>query len=124
MSRDTTAQPEPEPLYGAAYMVFIYAAWVATNYVMVDAAGLAVLIGATAALTGVSLRRPDRQLPRSFAADFAVVLLFCAASLGIGVFVVHAMSLAPELSAIVVALSVVAITSARIKRRGPAFSLN
>ena len=124
MSSHQIANPEPEPLYDAPYMVFIYAGWVAGSYVIGDTAGLIVLVAATAVLTIVSERRPDLRHPRSFAADFDVVLLFCAASLGVGVFLVGVLSAAPLLSVVTLGLAIVAVTGARIMRRGPAHRLS
>lgn len=118
MSPPQTANPEPEPLYDAAYMVFIYAGWVATSYAIGDTAGLVMLVAATGVLTLASVRRPDEGHPRSFAADFAVVLLFCAGSLGVGVFLVGALSAAPQLSVATLGLAVAAAAGAKIMRRG------
>ncbi len=92
-SDDTSAAHEPDLLYDAPYIVFVYAAWVAASYVMGDVWGLGVLIAGTTALTAAAARQPFvADAPRSFAADFAVILLFCASSIGVGVFAIDALS--------------------------------
>jgi hypothetical protein len=98
-SDSAVGQPEPDLLYDAPYIVFIYAAWVGAAYLLGDALGLTILVATTVLFTTAALRSPARpHVPRSFAADFAVILLFCAASIGIGVFLVAAASQQPALT--------------------------
>lgn len=81
---------EPDPLYDAPYLVFVYAAWVGSAWIFGQFAGLAVLIAGTAILT-VAGSRVRTPVARSFAADMSVILLFCAAASGSAVFVIAAL---------------------------------
>ena len=93
MSDDHDGILDPDPMYDAPYLVLVYAAWVSTTWAFGDTVGLAVLVLATLVLTVIAGRRPVTRAPnRSFASDFATVLLFCGAGLGAGVFIVEAVA--------------------------------
>lgn len=99
MTADHPGILDPDPLYDAPFLVVIYAAWVSTTWAFGDTAGLATLVLATLALTAFAASRSVTWPPRrSFAADFATVLLFCGAGLGTGVFLVQAFTTSGRLT--------------------------
>lgn len=92
------SRPAPgtiDAIYDAPYIVFVYAAWAGSSWLVGDTIALAVLIAGTAALTtaGLIQRAPFRS--HSFAADLATILLFCGAAIGAGWFVVQGLAAAP-----------------------------
>lgn len=117
MALPTASWSDPDPLYDAPYLIFIYASWVAASYFFGDTAGLAVLVLATIALTGFALTQSHGVRPRSFTADFGVILLFCSASIGVGVFVVSAISTAPLLTIALASLALAGALLIDIVRR-------
>ncbi len=98
--------PEPDPLYDAPLLIFVYAAWTMGGWLVGGWFGLGVLVGATAILTGVALRAQVADQAPSFKAELASMLLFCAASLGVTVLVVRALSRWPALTIVSASFSV------------------
>ncbi len=104
MERDAAA--EYDPLYDPPLLIFVYTAWAATSWLAGRWPGLVALVGATALLVAAGARAgPVTAAPRSFVADLATILLFCAASLAVGVGAVTALGRWPELTIATVALS-------------------
>lgn len=87
MHADMGAQGQPldDPLYDPVYIAFIYGAWAATSWALGQLAGLIVLVGATALLMLKAITTQRVEAERPFMTDFATILLFCAAAIGLGV---------------------------------------
>lgn len=84
-----------DAIYDAPYIIFVYAAWAGSSFLVGDTLALAILVAGTAVLTtaGLIQRAPFRS--HSFAADLATILLFCGAAIGAGWFVVQGLAAAP-----------------------------
>lgn len=108
---------EPDPLYDAPYLIFAYTAWTIAVRFAGDTAGLAVLVAATVALTAWALRLDRRVAPRSFAADFATIILFCGAAIGAGVFLLRALAAEPVIVLLATLAAIAGVTVARVAQR-------
>ncbi len=86
-----------DPLYDPTWAIFIYAAWAGLAWVAGETVGLVALLGCTAALGALPVSRQRQATPRTFAAEFSSILLFCAATIAGAVLVLRAIDLAPEL---------------------------
>ena len=119
MRTNERAALAPDPLYDAPYLVFIYSGWVVASWAGGDLAGLAVLVVSTLVLTAVAGNQEHSGAPQSFAADFAVILLFCAAAIGAGVFIIRGLSGQPELTLAAVAAALASTSIMSLTRPEP-----
>ncbi|MGI9621780.1 MAG: hypothetical protein ACR2PK_03005 [Acidimicrobiales bacterium] len=103
---------DQDPLYDAAYLVFVYAGWVTAAWLVGPMGGLAVLVAGTALLTLTGLGSGDPDGARSFATDLAVVLLFCSAAIAVAVFYLGALEQAALLTLWVTATAITIVAFA------------
>ena len=89
-----------DAIYDAPYIIFVYAAWAGSSFLLGETVALAILVAGTVVLTtaGLIQRAPFRS--HSFAADLAAILLFCGAAIGAGWFLVQGLAAAPVITAL------------------------
>jgi len=80
-----------DPLYDPAFPIFVYAGWALADAAWGDTAGLYALVLGTATLSLLSLLQERGPEPRTFLAEFSIILLYCAAALSTGVLALQAL---------------------------------
>lgn len=123
--------PNVDPLYDPAFLIFVYSAWAITAFTIGQTAGLAVLVVATVVFTTIALRQrvpdPNRfvdsdsadAVQRPFVNEFGVILLFCAAAIGVGVLLLAGFTLAPVPMLVLLTVCTVGAVAAMVKSNRP-----